>query len=211
MERGKEKLNLGSIKLAKAPKVPTPGDIFSSTDPPLTLGSCILKNPEAANLVQDSLTFFEGERYFLSAWCIMPNHVHIVASPLGEYQLSNILHSWKSYSAHQINKKLNMKGPVWERESFNHLIRSANALGQFISYTINNPVVAGFCLKPEDWPFSSRGVGFKQSRLVQIINPRETPYSPVNSRGELPHLHKEGGTYFITFRLIDAVISNQDK
>jgi REP element-mobilizing transposase RayT len=184
----------------------TPEEVFSSVEPPLALGSCLLKIPEIAGLVQEALTHFEGDRYFLSNWCIMPNHVHIVVSPLGQHRLSAIIHSWKSYTSHQINKKLGRKGSVWEAESFDHLIRSAQALEHLMNYTESNPVAAGLCRCPADWPFSSAGTGFKPSPSIQIVNPRETPFSPIRDRGELPHLHKESGTYFITFRLADAVV-----
>ncbi len=187
-------------------RVLSPEEIFLSIEPPLISGSCLLKDPQLADLVQQSLIHFEGERYFLSAWCVMPNHVHVVVSPLGRHLISKILHSWKSYTAHEINRRLEGSGPVWERESFDHIIRTADHLSRFISYIENNPVAAGFCATPQDWPFSSAGCAFQNSPYLQIINPRQTPFAPVRSRGELPHLHKESGTYFVTFRLADTIL-----
>ena len=98
---------------------------------------------------------FQGERYALSGWCVMPNHVHAVVTPYADYSLSQILHSWKSYSAHQINKTLGRNGKIWEKESFDHLVRNEKAFEAFVVYTEANPVVAGLCDKPEDWYFSS--------------------------------------------------------
>ncbi len=183
----------------------TAKDIARIDEPPLALGNCILRQPEAAKIVQDALLFFEGDRYSLAAWCIMPNHVHVVVAPFCGYELSAILHSWKSFTANRINDIAGGAGAVWERESFDHLIRSADDIEQFVKYTEENPVTAGLCDLPQEWPHSSCGAGFQPANPGFYVDPRETPYVPMTSRGELPHLHKEGGFYFVTFRLADAV------
>jgi REP element-mobilizing transposase RayT len=128
----------------------TPREIAQQSEPRLRSGACLLKHPEAAEIVWNALRHFDGQRYRLHAWCIMPNHVHVVVSPLGDHGLPEILHSWKSFTAHAINQALGRKGEVWERESFDHLIRSADAVDRFISYTQNNPVEAGLCEHPEN-------------------------------------------------------------
>jgi hypothetical protein len=99
-------------------------------------------------------------------------------------------------------------GSLWERESFDHLIRRPEHVEHFIAYTENNPVVAGLCAKPADWPFSSCGTGF-QHAIADFRAPREAPFVQPRSRGELPHLHKAGGTYFVTWRLFDALANRQ--
>lgn len=181
----------------------TPQEIAARSDPPLTAGSCVLKRPEIAQIVQDALLHFEGQRYHLATWCIMPNHVHVVVQPMGEHRLQDILHSWKSFTATKINSLLDRKGTLWERESFDHLIRRPEHAEHFVRYTEYNPVAAGLCTKPGDWPFSSCGAGF-QPALTDFVSPSESPFVAPRSRGELPHLHKEGATYFITWRLLDA-------
>jgi REP element-mobilizing transposase RayT len=140
-----------------------PAELMKDYDPPLTLGSCALRRPDVAKLVQDAILFFEGVRYRLLAWCVMPNHVHAVLVPVDGYALEGILHSWKSFSAKQANKLLQRDGAFWERESFDHLIRTGTSIGRFTSYTEENPVVAGLCARPEDWPYGSAGVGFQSS------------------------------------------------
>ena len=105
--------------------------------------------------MESALLHFQGERYALSAWSVMPNHVHVVMTPYSGFTMSEVLHSWKSYSAHQINRLLQRSGRVWEPESFDHLVRDERAFEQFVAYTENNPVVAGLCEFPELWPFSS--------------------------------------------------------
>jgi REP element-mobilizing transposase RayT len=129
--------------------------IAALTEPPLRLGSCVLTRPELAKAVEDSLRHFHEHRYLLSAWCVMPNHVHGVFTPLGGHDPSDILHSWKSYTAHKANKLLQTSGTFWERESFDHLIRSLEQFEGFVRYIERNPVEAGLCVSPGDWAYSS--------------------------------------------------------
>jgi REP element-mobilizing transposase RayT len=147
---------------------------------------------------------FEGKRYVLGTWTIMPNHVHAILKPLTGFALKDILNSWKSYSARRINANLGTSGALWERESFDHLIRDDSHLERLISYVDQNAVVAGLCDSPSEWAFSARGVGFTRSRLW-FEDPRTTPFVAPRTRGELAHLHKPGGVYFVTWRLLDAV------
>jgi CRISPR-associated exonuclease Cas4 len=119
--------------------------------------------------------------------------------------LSDILHSWKSFSANKVNGLLGVRGPLWERESFNHAIRSADHLDYFIEYVARNPVAAGFCAEPADWKWSHCGAGFEPADEYNFVPAGDLPFVEPVSRGELPHLHKEGATYFVTFRLGDAV------
>jgi REP element-mobilizing transposase RayT len=130
-------------------------EIAAATEPPLRLGSCVLARPEVASIVQDAIRHFHAQRYLLSAWCVMPNHVHIVVTPMVGYEPSDIFHSWKSFTAHRANKFLQVKGTFWERESFDHLIRNVDQFEAFVDYVERNPVAAGLCHSPADWPFSS--------------------------------------------------------
>src|SRR5262245_54153700 len=62
-------------------------------------GACWLSKPEVAELIANAVRFFEGQRYELRAWVIMPNHVHAVVWPTTGNTLSGILHSWKSFTS----------------------------------------------------------------------------------------------------------------
>jgi hypothetical protein len=79
-------------------------------------GSCHLANPEVAAAVVQTLRFFDGSRYRLFAWCVMPNHVHVVFQPLGKYFLATILDGWKSYSVRKANTILRRSGSFWQRD-----------------------------------------------------------------------------------------------
>lgn len=118
-------------------------------------GACYLKDPRIAESVQNSFLFFDGERYKLTAWVIMPNHAHMLLTLCEGHELSAILHSLKSYTANEANKLLRRKGQFWQPESFDRYVRDANHFAKVIAYIENNPVKARLCKKPEDWPFSS--------------------------------------------------------
>lgn len=113
------------------------------------LGVCHLRDPRVAEVVAEAIRFFESKRYQLLAWCVMPNHVHVVFSPLSGYRLESILHSWKSFSAERVNKILGRTGRFWQREYFDHLVRSEESLRRIIEYVRRNPERAGL----RDWPW----------------------------------------------------------
>ncbi len=119
-------------------------------------GVCHLRNPELAELVADAIRFFHGQRYELRAWVVMPNHAHVVVWPMAGHTLSDFLHSWKSFTSHEINKRLAEKVvPFWQGESYDHLIRDDEDLHRCCHYTTRNPVNGGLCARPEDWKWSS--------------------------------------------------------
>ncbi len=103
------------------------------------LGECWLEKPELSAIVEKALRFFDGERYWLGHFVIMPNHVHATVRPLGEYDLSSILHSWKSFTAKEINSALGRHGQVWQDESFDCIVRNESQMQQFSRYIQDNP------------------------------------------------------------------------
>ncbi|WP_394849145.1 transposase [Pendulispora brunnea] len=120
-------------------------------------GSCVLRDPEIAQLVIDALRYFDGDRYFLGPWVIMPNHVHVLVRPLADHSLGEILHSWKSFTAKKIRALIGGTGAVWQREYFDRMIRNERHLLAATRYVHENPVAAGLVLRAMDWPFSSVG------------------------------------------------------
>ncbi len=120
-------------------------------------GSCFLQNENIAEMVQENLLNFDGQKYQLRAWVIMPNHVHLLLKPKECYHLEEIMHSIKSYTAHRANKILHRAGQFWFRESFDRYIRNYEHFEKTVAYIENNPVKARLCEKPEDWRFGSAG------------------------------------------------------
>jgi REP element-mobilizing transposase RayT len=119
------------------------------------IGECHLKNLDIAVVIVETLEKFNGEKYRLIAWVIMPNHVHLLLRPEENIPLAEIMHSIKSYTAHEANKILKRKGGFWSKEYFDRFIRNREHLIKTIDYIENNPVKAGLCKNKSDWKFSS--------------------------------------------------------
>ena len=120
-----------------------------------------LSDPRIAGLVRTSLHHLHPEKYFLLAYTIMPNHVHVLFLPRerasippdldtlepGEADdalgpLSGIMHSLKSYTAHKANKILGRQGAFWQHESYDHWVRDEDELERIVAYINANPVTA---------------------------------------------------------------------
>jgi putative transposase len=119
-------------------------------------GDCFLRDPQIAKLVAGAMQFHVGRRFHLAAWVVMPNHVHAVVRPLPGWTLSKVLQSWKGFTGRSANSQLNRTGrEFWQAEAYDHLIRDDEDHRRCCHYTIMNPVNAGLCERPEDWPWSS--------------------------------------------------------
>jgi putative transposase len=119
------------------------------------LGACWLRRPAIAALVQDALFHFDNERYRLLAWCLMPNHVHVVIETLGDHSLSDIVRSWKSFTSRRANVQLRRSGPFWHADYFDRYVRNEEHLARTIEYVEQNPVKAGLSGVATDWFWSS--------------------------------------------------------
>ena len=89
-------------------------------------------------LVVNSLLHFQDERYRLLAYVVMDDHVHVIVRPLGDYTLSSLIHSWKSYTANQINVQRGAQGALWQADRFDRIIRSERELLQKMQYIVSN-------------------------------------------------------------------------
>ena len=118
-------------------------------------GACWLRHPEIADLVAENLHHFGGERYQLHAWCVMPNHVHVLVEPLGIHRLSTIVQSWKSFTAKAANKRLGRSGDFWQPEYYDHMIRDEADYAHAVWYIEQNPAKAGLT----NWPWVRGGTG----------------------------------------------------
>jgi REP element-mobilizing transposase RayT len=106
-------------------------------------GSCILRDEKCRAIVENALHFYDAKRYELIAYVVMPNHVHVCFMPLNGFRISQILHTWKSYSANSVNKVLNRTGKVWQKEYFDRYIRDESHFERVIRYIRrNNPSLA---------------------------------------------------------------------
>lgn len=118
-------------------------------------GECLLTNPGAAETVEDSPRFFDGNRYELHAWVVMPNHVHVLVRMLASYTLGDAVKGWKSFSARKINARLGHQGPVWQEDYWDRYIRNERHYVQAVAYIHKNPIRAGLCNCAVDWRYGS--------------------------------------------------------
>ena len=124
-----------------------------------TAGPRWLADPRVAEMVAAALHRRHGQVYNLATFCIMPNHVHIVYTPLeqedGTYVANTrILQSLKGYTARQANRILQREGPFWQAESYDRVVRDAAELERIVIYVLNNPVKAGLVAEWQHWPWS---------------------------------------------------------
>jgi len=136
-------------------------------------GSCFMKDPRVATLIQSALFHFSEVRYSLAAWCVMPNHVHVVVQPFGRREitagtavphaeLSDILHSWKSFTSKEANKLLERSGEFWQAEYYDHLIRNEADFRRAVRYVLKNPINA----RLKDWRWV--GVTERGTRILRV-------------------------------------------
>jgi primosomal protein N' (replication factor Y) len=121
----------------------------------------LVLSPEARTKTLEACHHWHGKKVKCYAACVMPDHVHLLIQPLptqetgnkGAYPLAEILHSIKSFSAHEVNKVMKRSGPVWMDESFDRLIRSEADLHKTWDYIWNNPRTIGLVGPMEDYPY----------------------------------------------------------
>jgi REP element-mobilizing transposase RayT len=112
--------------------------------------------PETAReIVVEACRHLDGTKCALHGFVVMPDHVHLVFTPLtdadGPISLPEILQKVKSESAHRVNKLLGRKGHVWQDESFDHVLRREEGIDAKLEYIRLNPVRAGLVQQPADY------------------------------------------------------------
>ena len=143
-------------------------------------GSCILKKPPIAQKVVNAWKFFDGERYDLIAYVVMPNHVHVLINTYKEFTLKSVVHSWKSFTSNEIKKCLSagsagfqpandrvvenneedagkmpsLLNKVWQEDYWDRFIRDENHFKSSVNYILENPVKAGLVESWQEWPWS---------------------------------------------------------
>jgi RecG-like helicase/REP element-mobilizing transposase RayT len=158
-------------------------------------------SPGARTIVLDALRHFHNERYELFAVCVMPDHVHFLIQPWPKenddagntvfWPLSELLHSLKSFSAHQINELEGGKGAVWERERFDRYVRSDRDLEEKFHYILRNPWDAEVVGQNEDylWVWTQEDEARKESssRRDGTTNARDARATQAGAN-DVPHI-----------------------
>ena len=102
-------------------------------------GECVLKRPELSQIVADNLKHFDGDRYHLGGFVVMPNHVHILACVFTKHDMLDICYHWKHYQSRKIHQTLNRNGTFYQKESFDHLVRGEEHFEKYRRYLRSNP------------------------------------------------------------------------
>ena len=122
-------------------------------------GCCILRQPVCAEAVLENWRHFDETHYRLHAWVVMPNHVHVLIAPLAGAVISEIVQSWKSYTAKKILSHCApgtfAQNHVWQPDYYDRFMRSEHHYASTVDYIHQNPVEAGLVARAEDWPWSS--------------------------------------------------------
>ncbi|MBW7840888.1 MAG: transposase, partial [Chitinophagaceae bacterium] len=165
-------------------------------------GECLLAKPEIKRMMEEAIRHFDGQRYKLDEFVVAANHVHVLVEPLGENQLSEILHSWKSFTANEINKATGRQGTFWQKESFDHLVRSEASLEKFREY------IRGHVSKVAPNSSRSNSESLRQDDGVTVAQASSRSNSEslrqddgvtvaqASSRSDIDYLRQDGGATF---------------
>jgi REP element-mobilizing transposase RayT len=118
-------------------------------------------SPEERDIVFEAIQFHRDRKYELFASVVMPDHFHLLLEPLqkddsGLFNLSEIFHSIKSWSSNQIGKLRpqvsdRKKSPIWQDETYDHILRNDEDYSEKFYYTLYNPVEAGLVATPDEY------------------------------------------------------------
>jgi REP element-mobilizing transposase RayT len=110
-------------------------------------------------IVESAIRHFDGIRYTIYAWVVMNDHVHLVVRPEKGYELSSLLHTWKSYTANKFQRDRERIGPVWQDERYDRVIRNRQELMEVVKYIIDNPFRRWVDLKDYPWRGIHESIG----------------------------------------------------
>jgi REP element-mobilizing transposase RayT len=109
--------------------------------------------PAARQIVLDCCVHDHDVTYWLHTAIVMPDHVHMLFVPIEEWSLDRIMRRVKGVSARLINQELQRRGPLWQDESFDRILRSDEDVSRKGEYIANNPVRKGLVATPAEYPW----------------------------------------------------------
>ena len=119
-------------------------------------GPLYLRMPDVARMATDAIRYRDGQSYHLHSFVIMPNHVHLLMTPL--VAVSKVMQSLKRFTAREGNRLLGVAGqPFWQDETYDRLVRNGTEFERIWHYIEMNPVKAGLATLPEEFQWSSAG------------------------------------------------------
>ena len=96
--------------------------------------------PDERGKLMSALKHFDGHRYELYASVVMHDHVHVLVKPLGKHRLQELLHSWKSFTAHKFRRDYSRTPPIWQDEYLDRIVRDEQEFLDKAQYVLNNPL-----------------------------------------------------------------------
>jgi REP element-mobilizing transposase RayT len=117
----------------------------------------LLANPTAHGIMEAEWRTMSARRgWSVGRYVIMPDHVHFFVTPAGAEAepLSVAIGAWKQWSAYALRRVETFAGPLWQREFFDHVLRTGESRGEKWHYMRENPVRAGLVARAEDWPYA---------------------------------------------------------
>jgi len=125
-----------------------------------------LTAPDLACLVVEALEFYDGNSYYLYEYTVMPDHLHMLLKPTTEdgktHSVSRIVYRLKHWLSRQINEAANREGDLWQRESYDHVIRNGNDYLEKANYIFFNAHKAGLVDDPAEWRWWGVGSGMRE-------------------------------------------------
>jgi putative transposase len=151
----------------------------------LGYGQCFLKDPRAATALEEVVLRFDGVRYRIAAWVVMPNHCHLLVA-LWTTPMADLVKAWKGVSAHTTNRLVGRKGELWQEEYWDRYIRDEDHFRKAVRYIESNPVKAGLVRLAGEWPFSSANAKwrwsgpsrYQEAQLLHADGPRTPEHGP---------------------------------
>jgi len=115
-----------------------------------------LLNSDDRTVVAMAIEHFAGQRYEILVYVVMDDHVHVLVRPYEGISLEKVVHSWKSFTAHRLQKEFGRTGAVWQDEFFDRIVRDDEELVEKANYILGNPLKRWPDLREYRW------IGFGQ-------------------------------------------------
>jgi len=118
----------------------------------------VVLNEKERTTTLEAVRFWDASKWIIYAAVILPDHVHLLSQPVsrgeeGVFDLAEIIHSVKSFSAQKISQHRGVQGTIWQDERYDRIVRDEAEFLEKWQYIRNNPLKTGLALYPEDYPW----------------------------------------------------------
>ena len=155
--RQNQSVNEFRLSRRRQPHWQSPGEVYFVT---FRTAEHRVLQPQERNMVLSACRFWDGRKIDLYAVVVMPDHVHLLlqprpvgSHPCGVHDLAEIVHSIKSFSAHEIAKRSTVRGALWQHESYDRIVRDAAEFDEKWTYISNNAVMKKLAREPGQYPW----------------------------------------------------------